>query len=435
MGLTRPSSEIELFTKKTRDMKKILGMIVVILLLAACATENTSNDPTDKWNGYFDRLKDGEVIHTLWAGQHIDVGTVTYGIDNDANFYVTYNCTGGWMLSETHMFAGDKKDMPLNKPGKPKIGKFPHSADHDPWVSTYTYYVPLTDLPPAEDPGFVVATHSVVQNPNGGNETAWGEGAYTFTDKGWGWYDVYYFNQPDNPYTILYGVEYGADDSLRLWLLDVTNGGSESELILTEYVGGSGGEYDGTAYDPVSGNFFFANPVTGELYVNDLTGEDPSFSAGTLIGTVKSADFYDNGYYYVDADDNTIHLVTFDSNWQIISNDIISTIPSSVEVTDIAINPDGDYMYIVGNVGDGTTEMITWDMVADTYSTISLTVADGTQIAYGSDGLLYAIEPSGDNEASAYVLDTDTGISEPIEGDPIIIIDDPFSDISKGTIM
>ncbi len=201
---------------------------------------------------------------------------------------------------------------------------------------------------------------------------------------------------PYSPYTILYGVEYGADDSLRLWLLDVTNGKSESELILTEYVGGSGEEY---------------------------------------VGTVKSADFYDNGYYYVDADANTIHLVTFDSNWQIISNNIISTIPSSVEVTDIAINPDGDYMYIVGNVGDGTTEMITWEMVTDTYSTISLTLADGTQIAYGSEGLLYAIEPSGDNEASAYVLDTDTGVSEPIEGDSIIIIDDPFSDISKGTIM
>lgn len=416
-------------------MKKILGLLVVILLLAACATDNMFDDPTDKWNGYFDRLKDGEVIHTLWAGRNIDVGTVTYGIDNDANFYVTYSCTGGWMLSETHMFAGDKKDMPLNRPGRPKIGRFPHSTDHNPWVSSYTYYVPLTELPPAEEPGFVVATHSVVQNPNGGDETAWGDGAHTFTDKGWGWYDVYYFNQPDNPYTILYGVEYGTDDSLRLWLVDITNGGSESELILTEYVGGGGnGSFDGSAYDVESGNFFFSDN-NNTLYINPLNGEDPSASVGTLSGTAESADFLDNTYYYVDAASNTIHQVDFDADWLIVSDNSVSTIPSSVTVTDIAMSPDGTTMYMVGNVGDGTTEMITWDIVADTYSTIDLTLAEDTQIAYGSDGVLYALEPTDDNTIRTYTLDTDTGTSTEINGDDIIIIDDPFSDISKGPIM
>lgn len=422
-------------------MKKLLGFFIVVLLIAACSVEKDEvfEKPAGPWDGYFNLLKDGDSVRTLWAGQHIDVGTVTYSIEingsGDSVFSICYECTGGWELSETHVFAGALIDMPRNKPGKPKIGKFPYCNDHNPWVSTYTYEIPLNTLPPYNI-GFSVAAHAVVQNTSGGNETGWAYGANVFSDKGWGWYDDYTFDAvtPDD-FTILYGVEYG-NDSLYLWIIDATNGGSESELILSEYVGNSSGSYDGTAFDPVTENFFFVNYQTGELYMNDLNSDNASVLIGVLPGIVKSADFYDNQYYYVDENDNTIHVVTFDSNWNIIDNEILSTIPSSVVVTDIAIAPDGSTMYIVGNVDGGGTEMITWDIEGDAYSTISLTLEDGTQIAYGEDGILYAIEPLTDGSgAEINQVDTDTGVSNPISENPIIIIDDPFSDIAKGPIM
>jgi hypothetical protein len=414
-------------------MRKILGLFMIMLLVASCSTDKTSiEEPIDKWNGYFDKMKDGPVTHTFYAGQDIDVGTVTYGITGDAEFYVTYACTGDWKLVETHMFAGQKNIMPLTKPGNPRIGRFPYATDHDPWVSEYTYYVPLTELPGYET-GFSVAAHAVVENTaTNQNETAWAYGMHTFTDKGWGWYDdVSYDELTPDDFIILYGIEYD-DENLILWLIDMTNGGTESEVILVEPVGNTTGEYDGSAYDDATGNFFFVKDGT-ELYVNNLNNEDASDYIGALTGTTVSADYQDGSYYYVDAAENTIHEVTFDSDWNMTDN-LMDSIPSTVVVTDIAISPDGTVIYMVGNVGDGTTEMITYDMVADSYATIDLALEEDTQIAYGDDGILYAVEPSGMGTSSSYTIDTNTGTVIEINEDDVIIVD-PFSDISKGTTM
>jgi hypothetical protein len=264
------------------------------MLMMSCVKQNTTEDPSDKWNGYSRYLKTGEIVHTLWAGRNINAGTVTYGLDDNANFYVTYDCSAsGWKISETHMFAGDKQNMPLNKPGAPKTGLFPYSGYHNPRVSTYTYRVPLVQLPPCASPGFVVASHCVVHSPSGRTETAWAEGDYTFSDKGWGWYDDYYYNQPPNQYTILYGTLYTLD-TLNLFHLNMTTG--TVTLILNEYVGNVQGTYDGTAYDIESGMFFFVNYNTSTLYVNQMNNTLPSFSAGTLDGTAASGTFYDGAF-------------------------------------------------------------------------------------------------------------------------------------------
>lgn len=415
-------------------MKKLLVLLIAVAMVTACAKKETVNETSDPFNGYSKYLKSGEQMHTLWAGQHIDIGTATYGVDENANFYVTYDCSAsGWTMSETHMFCGDKRLMPVNKPGNPKVGRFPNSEDHNPAVSIYTYTVPLVDLPPAEEPGFTVACHAAVHGPNGESETAWAEGEFTFTDKGWGWYDTYYYNQPENPFTILYGTEH-SDDSLKLYMLDMTNGGAT--LIFTEYVGNAAGSYDGTAYDLVSGNFFFTNYVTDELFVNPLKDDDPSYSAGTLDGKAASATFYEGDFYYVSEDENTINQVTFNADWTIAEEYVLSTIPNSVSITDIAFSPTGDKIFMVGDLTDGTTQMISWEVETDTYATIGLTINEDTQIAYGSDGLLYAISPIGDggNGTGSYIIDTDTGIVDEINDDDIIIID-PFSDLSTGPIM
>lgn len=416
-------------------MKQILFLLAVVFLFGSCAKQEPAEQPVDKWNGYYKYLKAGEQVKTLWAGKHINVGTVTYGIDDNANFYATYDCSSsGWTISETHMFAGDKKLMPLNKPGTPKIGLFPNSGMHNPRVSTFTYYVPLTSLPPCEAPGFVVAAHCVVYKPSGsGNETAWAEGDYKFTDKGWGWYDIYYYNQPPNQFTIVYGTSYN-NDSLVVHHMDLTNG--TSSVILKEYVGNTSGNYDGAAYDVSTGMFFFTNFTTKELFANQLNDLEPSFSTGYLNGTAKSGTYFNGAYYYVDADLSTINRVTFNTSWQKVNEATLSTIPNSVEVTDIAMSPAGDYLYILGEVNNGGMELIAWEVATNTYYTMSLAVNSGTQIAYGSDGLLYAVEPTLSGEGvTAYTVNTSNGVVTEINDGDIIIIDDPFSDISTGPIM
>ena len=420
-------------------MKNLTLLLVALLFIAGCAkVQETENEPVNKWNGYA-LLKSGEIVHTLWAGQHIDVGTVTYGIDDNANFYVTYDCTpSGWLISETHMFAGDKKDMPVNKPGMPKIGKFPNKGTH-PNVSVVTYTVPLSELPPYEEPGFVVATHAVVNNPDGGNETAWGEGDFVFSDKGWGWYDIYYFNQPDNEFTILYGTQL-ANDSLSLYHINMTTG--DNTLILAEFIGNANGTYDGTAYDDESGNFFFTNFDTRELMINPLQDDGASFSAGDLNGIASGATFYNESFYYIDNVTHEISEVTFDNNWQIATETVVSTIPSTVFINDIAMDPEGQNLYMVGNVNDGSSELITYNFTTDSYSTLDLEVGQNTSIAYSSDGELYAVTSADDQGVgfATYTIDPATGTATLIsneengeEGESEI--EDPISDISRGPLM
>lgn len=409
-------------------------LLVAVAIIAACTkVEKSENDPND--NGW-SNLKNGEITYTLWAGQHIDVGTVTYKIDND-NFYVIYDCTSsGWLMSETHMFAGYKNEMPLNKPGKPKIGKFPFNATHSPMVSTYTYTVAKSDLPDATNDAIFVASHAVVHNPNGGNETAWGEGM-KFTDKGWSMYQEFYDPGTDgsNPdFTILYGTEL-ANDSLKLYHINLTTG--ENTLILSELVGGTNGTYDGTAFDVESGNFFFTNYNTSELLINSLASDSESYSAGTLSGVAASAAFFDDSFFYVDQNLKTINKVTFTSDWQINEETVVSTIPSTVVITDIAMDPSGSTLYMVGNVNEGGTEMIKYDFASDTYSTISVTLSQNSQIAYSDDGNLYAITSAvdpGDTGFSVFVLNTNSGVATEISTSEDGT-EDPIGDLTRGPIM
>lgn len=412
-------------------MKKLIIYFVAWLPLISCVRQNAGEELSRNWNGYDKYLKTGEIIHTLWAGQHTNVGTVTYGIDNDANFYVTYDCSAsGWLISETHMFAGDKAVMPLNKPGAPKTGLFPHSGNHSPRVCTFTYRIPLSQLPPCASPGFVVASHCVVHSPSGLTETAWAEGSYTFSDKGWGWYDAYYYDPLQEQLPVLYGTACN-NDSLRLYHIDLTSG--DAELILVEYVGSSSGFYDGAAYDNETGIFYFVKYNTGELWYNQLLGEEPSYCAGTLAGTASSGTFYDQDYYYIDNVMNTINKVSFTVNLAIEFESVLDTLPKIVMVNDIAMSPDGDLLYMLGLYNDGSTELITWDVEERNFYSTSIAVNEGTQIAFGSDNKLYALSPAEDCTECTFVysIDIEDGELLPLD-DEVIIIEDPFSDLAGG---
>lgn len=420
-------------------MKKLYFVILAVFVFTACEKRSQMADQVDKWNGYAKFLKMGEQTHNLYAGKNnIVIGTVTYGIDDNANFYVTYNCSSTeWSLKKTNMYAGDKKFLPVNKKGNPRIDRFSNKTNHNPRVKTYTYRIPLVNLPPAEEPGFAVATYALAYRAtkcdNGQEKDAWAEGDFKFTDKGKGWYDIYYFNQPVYEYTILYGITY-ADDSLKIYHLDITNG--ITELTYSEFVGNSAGQYDAAAYDTESGMLFFSKTTANELWVNLLIDEDSSYFSGNLAGIATNATFSNDIYYYTDAGTNTIHAVTFNEDWTIASENILDTIPGAVTVYDIAMNPAGDIMYILGELNGGGRELITWNLDTETFYSMAIAVNQGAQLAFGSDGLLYTIAPitQGGSHSQTYIIDTSNGTLTPIDDD-VIIIDDPFTDISMGPIM
>jgi hypothetical protein len=363
--------------------------------------------------------------------QNINIGTVTYGIDNNANFYVTYDCgSSGWLISESHMFAGDKSDMPLNRPGSPKVGRFPYSADHQPRVSCVTYTVPLTELPPAEEPGFVVASHCVVHGPGGRTETAWAEGDYTFSDKGWGWYDIYYYNQADNPFTVFYGTQCSAD-SFSLLMLNVTN--MTSDVVFSEYLGNGAGPFGGAAFDPVNKQFFFTDLSTGELWVTTLQNDAPPFIAGMLEGYPSGGAIGEYGYYYADMASHTIKLVTFSDNWAIQSVQVRSNLPPGTAVNDIALNPSETSLCLACE-RNGYEVLLIWDISHDTYTLINTGVPRNSQVIFGSDGFLYVIAGGCSDSTLCYALDLENSIFNPIT-DTVIFLEDPFFDLSAGPVM
>jgi hypothetical protein len=418
-------------------MKKFLILVVIIITATCCVKHADREEQDDRWNGYARYLKMGEQVHTLWAGKNLNVGTVTYGIDENANFYVTYDCSSTeWSILETHLFAGDKKALPLNRCSQPRVNRFPFHKYHHPKVETYTYRIPLSSLPPAEEPGFAVAAECVVYRSakcDNREKVAWAEGDFKFTDKGCGWYDVFYFNQIENEYVILYGLSY-ANDSLRLYHLDITN--NSVELTFTEYVGNTPGDYNAAAYDSETGVLFFARVNDGELWANRLDDADSSFYSGPLTGDVLSATYYNGEYYYVDALTNTIHGVTFNQDWNINADIVLDTIPGSVVVNDIAMDPTGLNLYMIGDIHNGQTELLSWNIANETFYSLPVAINAGAQIAFGSDGLLYAIAPlfDGGDENLVYVIDIESQTLTPIE-DEIISIDDPFSDMASGPPM
>jgi len=271
-----------------------------------------------------------------------------------------------------------------------------------------------------------------VHSPAGTTETAWAEGNYTFSDKGWGWYDDYYYDPPQPQLTILYGTAYN-NDTLKLFHFDVTQ--NIVELMLIEYVGNSPGTYDGAAFDGESGIFFFTKVNTNELWLNQLQGDDPSFCAGALCGTAAGATFHEGEYYYVNQNGNTVNEVSFTENWSISGESILDTIPGQVNVNDVAMSPSGDLLYIMGQYNSGESELITWDMSEHTFCRTSVNIANGAQITFGSDGKLYAVASISDLDSSNYVYIIEVAPdSLSVIIDDIIYIEDPFSDLSGGPV-
>jgi len=116
---------------------------------------------------------------TLYAGQTIDVGTITAYNDSD-NLYVKYTTTGGWVLDETHLVVATSLDDIPQKEGNPVVGHFPYKLVHSS-VTEYVYVINLGEAGYTVDTQLYIAAHADVNFLDDyGNivqeEGAWGSG-------------------------------------------------------------------------------------------------------------------------------------------------------------------------------------------------------------------------------------------------------------------
>jgi hypothetical protein len=145
-------------------------MGAVLLLSAAASSASAAVCGTTTW--------------TLWAGQTINVGTLT--VENDTtNIYVTYTLTyPNASFGTLHLWVGNDLDnVPQNNQGIPVPGQFPYKTPTPDGTTTYTFVVPLKDLKIQDITKacplklYVVAHAEVIideGNPEPRNETAFG---------------------------------------------------------------------------------------------------------------------------------------------------------------------------------------------------------------------------------------------------------------------
>ena len=112
----------------------------------------------------------------LITEQNNDAGTVT--VSNDVDYiYITYTSEGDWTLAETHLYVGDCSLIPINNDGTPDIGLYPYAGVHTN-LTTYTYQVPLSLIPPGTSG--CISAQTILVKLNDANQvieqqTAWGK--------------------------------------------------------------------------------------------------------------------------------------------------------------------------------------------------------------------------------------------------------------------
>lgn len=148
----------------------------------------------------------GMVCSTLYAGQTIDAGTVCVSSDG-TDLFVTYVTTGGWELTEAHLWVGaNTADMPQTKQGNPKIGNFPGNSGDITGEIFYEFTISLADLGffyPSVDVVYFLAAHAALQRDNGDGtfqtETGWGDGS-RFVERGmWGTFSSFTLTCESDP--------------------------------------------------------------------------------------------------------------------------------------------------------------------------------------------------------------------------------------------
>ena len=140
----------------------------------------------------------GTQCKTLYAGQTIDAGSVCVSVEGQ-DLVVAYNTTGGWELTQAHLWVGDDlATMPQTKTGNPQIGRFPYASGDITGATSYTFHIPLSSLSADADlcnHTFAVAAHAALRKANGDGgyetQTGWGDGTQINDRGSWATYFTY----------------------------------------------------------------------------------------------------------------------------------------------------------------------------------------------------------------------------------------------------
>ena len=172
-------------------MKKLIYLIVLALILGlvltGCFLSNVGQVPTTEQSGisYLTKGTPGDHdVFTLYAGQHIDVGTVEVWNDTE-NLYVKYMVDDPWCLIETHLHvAASLEDIPQTEKGNPIPGQFGYKSEHN-CESDFLYTIPLANLVVE----LYIAAHAEVVRHY--YETVWQIGDVEEINIGTGWLENY----------------------------------------------------------------------------------------------------------------------------------------------------------------------------------------------------------------------------------------------------
>lgn len=159
---------------RLNELTRVFALILVISFISCNKEESFSGSEfglTENLTlkGASIDFEDDNLECELIAGKNINAGKVI--LSHDADYlYVTYLTTGGWTLSEVHLYVGKLDGLPRNKTAI-QIGKFPYSASDLDGQTSVEFKIPLSKLSKDEN-GYTIAAHAVVKNGKQ-EETAW----------------------------------------------------------------------------------------------------------------------------------------------------------------------------------------------------------------------------------------------------------------------
>lgn len=187
----------------------LVALVALALPLAACEAENSTAADVSRAASELVQIQ-GTSSVSLLAGQTIAAGTVSTSIEGE-NVKITYATTGGWLLHETHLWAGlTLAAMPQTNSGNPKVGNFPYNSGALGGVTSYSVLVPLStfgltsSMTQCAPVTAYIVSHAVVKKQLADgtfqSETAYGEGTRLVQKGNWAtWFSVVLTCTDDQP--------------------------------------------------------------------------------------------------------------------------------------------------------------------------------------------------------------------------------------------
>lgn len=411
-------------------------------------------------------LVDGtdQVCYDLLAGQAQDAGDACFRVVDDV-LEIEYATHVGWVIDETHAWVGmNLSTLPLTPSGNPKPGQFPYGQNDLGGTSSWSMSIPLTDFgiedPEACNPKTLyLSLHAAVrlEGVDGyTHESAWAEGNRINEEGNWATYNRFELTcEPDVcTQTLLYATENNHPTigqyamEARIWQIDATTGnaamvGDQSAPVNGAEATAQGtattDNFNGNAWSEDSGRFYFSdyqrlgpaggNPLPSPLYFNDLAGTQAY--AGLLVGAAASGAFHQETYYYISQRTDDLRAVTFLLDGTVDEDVHVADLLDNTDALgfgDIAIGQDGTAYLSATTISDFTVLFGTFELDGTGFSIIetgSLYGAGGTQIAFGSDGVLYGVNARTPFEL--FKIDPATGNTTFVAELP-----EAFSDLAKG---